>query len=69
MYAILYGAGLAALTLHVSHGFWSLFQSAGVSHPRYDRLIRICAWLACGLIIAVFAVIVLLLLLNGNQLA
>lgn len=68
-YSILYGIGLGALALHAGHGFWSLFQSAGISHPRYDRLIRACAWLACGLIIAVFAVIVLLLLLNSNHLA
>lgn len=69
LYAVLYGIGFGALTLHVSHGFWSLFQSAGINHPRCDRLIRVCAWLACGLIITVFAVIVLLLLLNSNQLA
>lgn len=68
-YSILYGIGLAALALHVGHGFWSLFQSAGISHPKYDRLLRVCAWLACTLIIAVFAVIVLLLLMNSNHLA
>jgi succinate dehydrogenase / fumarate reductase cytochrome b subunit len=69
LYTVLYGTGLGVLALHVSHGFWSLFQSAGISHPKYDRLIRVCAWLACGLIITVFAVIVLLLLVNSNQLA
>jgi succinate dehydrogenase / fumarate reductase cytochrome b subunit len=69
LYSFLYGTGLSALALHVSHGFWSLFQSAGISHPKYDRLLRGCAWLACGLIITVFAAIVLLLLMNSNQLA
>lgn len=69
LYSGLYGIGLGALALHVSHGFWSLFQSAGISHPKYDRLIRVCAWLVGGLIVTVFLLIVLLLLVNSNQLA
>lgn len=69
LYTILYIGGLGALGLHVSHGFWSLFQSMGVNHPKYDGLIRLCAWLVCGLIIIVFVIIVLLLLVNSNILA
>jgi succinate dehydrogenase / fumarate reductase, cytochrome b subunit len=26
------------LGLHLYHGAWSLFQTLGLSHPRYDRL-------------------------------
>lgn len=66
---VLYSVGLCALALHVSHGFWSLFQSAGISHPGYDRMIRICAWTLGGVIVAVFVLIVLLLAVHGNQLA
>ena len=66
---ILYTIGLGALALHVSHGFWSLLQSLGISHPRYDRLLRTCAWLAAGLIVTVFVLIVLLLAVHSNQLA
>ena len=69
MYTILYVIGLGALGLHVSHGFWSLFQSLGVNHPKYDGVIRFFAWLVCGLIIAVFISIVLLLVINSNILA
>jgi succinate dehydrogenase / fumarate reductase cytochrome b subunit len=69
MYTILYVVGLGALGLHVSHGFWSLFQSLGINHPKYDKVIRFCAWLVCGLIVAVFICIVLLLLVNSNILA
>ncbi len=36
---------LLALILHGSHGFWGLFQSLGINHPRYDPLIRRGAWL------------------------
>ena len=69
LYTILYTLGLSALGFHVSHGFWSMFQSIGVNHPKYDGLIRTCAWLVCGIIIAVFIVIVLLLLVNSKFLA
>lgn len=69
LYAVLYAMGLGALALHISHGFWSLFQSAGISHPGYDRMIRVGAWIAGGLIVAVFVMIVLLLAVHGNQLA
>ena len=69
LYTFLYVGGLSALGLHVSHGFWSLFQSLGVNHPKYDGLIRASAWLVCGLIVAVFVIIVLLLLVNSSVLA
>ena len=32
---------LLALTLHISHGFWSFFQTLGLNHPKFDRMIRI----------------------------
>ncbi|WP_456385247.1 succinate dehydrogenase cytochrome b subunit [Desulfolithobacter sp.] len=67
-YTVLYSLGLLALTLHISHGFWSMFQSIGLNHPRYDRLIRVSAWIGCGLIISIFFVIVLLLISNRNWL-
>lgn len=69
LYTFLYLGGLSALGLHVSHGFWSMFQSMGVNHPKYDGLIRACAWVVCGLVVAVFVLIVLLLLVNSSMLA
>jgi succinate dehydrogenase / fumarate reductase cytochrome b subunit len=32
---------LLALTLHISHGSWSFFQTLGMNHPKYDRMIRL----------------------------
>jgi hypothetical protein len=29
---------MLALGLHMYHGVWSMMQTAGLSHPRYDRL-------------------------------
>ena len=69
VYTLLYCLGLSAMGLHISHGFWSMFQSAGINHPKYNTFIRTCAWLVCGLIVAVFISIVLLLLANGNYLS
>src|SRR5262249_49077293 len=35
--ALFYVVAQVALGLHLYHGLWSLFQSLGWSHPRYDR--------------------------------
>jgi len=69
LFTVLYSLGLVALTLHISHGFWSMFQTVGINHPKYDKGIRAGAWIFCGSIIAVFFIIVLLLLVNSNILA
>lgn len=58
--ALLYAVGITALSLHISHGFWSLTQSLGISHPRWNGLIRGCACLAALLIASVFFGIILL---------
>jgi succinate dehydrogenase / fumarate reductase cytochrome b subunit len=33
-----YILAMLALAPHLRHGIWSLFQTLGLSHPRYDRL-------------------------------
>jgi succinate dehydrogenase / fumarate reductase cytochrome b subunit len=33
-----YVAAMVALGLHMYHGGWSLFQTLGISHPRYNNL-------------------------------
>jgi succinate dehydrogenase / fumarate reductase cytochrome b subunit len=35
-----YVFSLVGVALHVSHGFWSMFQSLGLNHPKYNRLIK-----------------------------
>jgi succinate dehydrogenase / fumarate reductase cytochrome b subunit len=37
--AFFYIFSLVALALHLSHGFWSLFQSIGFNHDKYNRLL------------------------------
>lgn len=38
-YAVFYIIGFLALGVHLSHGFWSMLQTFGVNHPRYNILI------------------------------
>lgn len=49
-YAAFYIVSLAALILHLSHGFWSMFQTLGLNHPRYNSFLKNGA-LAAGVII------------------
>ncbi|EQC43894.1 succinate dehydrogenase cytochrome b subunit [Bacteriovorax sp. Seq25_V] len=41
---------MIALGIHVSHGFWSAFQSIGFNHPKYNCLIK-CASKAFGVLV------------------
>ncbi len=47
----LYIAGMLVIGLHVSHGFWSAFQSFGFNHPKYNKTMR-CISLLFALAIA-----------------
>lgn len=39
--AIVYSIGAIVLGVHLSHGFASAFQSLGLNHPKYNRMISI----------------------------
>jgi succinate dehydrogenase / fumarate reductase cytochrome b subunit len=41
VYVGLYVLAMLVVALHVSHGFWSLFQTAGLNHPKYMPAIQI----------------------------
>jgi succinate dehydrogenase / fumarate reductase, cytochrome b subunit len=38
---VLYIAAMVVVAVHVSHGFWSLFQTFGANHPKYMPAIRL----------------------------
>ncbi|PIE56607.1 MAG: succinate dehydrogenase [Desulfobulbus propionicus] len=67
-YTLVYGAAMALLLLHISHGCWSLFQTLGISHPKYDGLIRVATRALAGIICGVFLLITLLLLFSQDHL-
>jgi len=46
----LYGAAMVALALHLYHGVWSMFQTAGANHPHFERPRR---WLATAIAILI----------------
>ncbi|MDX1469697.1 MAG: succinate dehydrogenase cytochrome b subunit [Acidimicrobiia bacterium] len=49
---IFYVVAMAALALHIYHGAWSMFQSVGINHPRFNPWRK---GFAIGLAVLVFA--------------
>lgn len=41
--SISYMVGMILLSMHLYHGTWSMFQSLGVSHPRYTPVLKLAA--------------------------
>jgi len=35
-----YIVAMALLCMHLYHGLWSMFQSLGLSHPRYTPIVK-----------------------------
>lgn len=66
LYFMLYFTGMTALGLHLSHGFWSIFQTIGLNHPLYNRLIRNGSLVITSILFLIFSTILLLLLTNNN---
>ncbi len=51
--AAFYLVSLVALTLHISHGFWSILQTLGLYHPRYNKVLRngaLCLAMIAGVV-------------------
>lgn len=39
-YVVIYIAAMVVAAIHVSHGFWSAFQTIGANHPKYMPAVR-----------------------------
>jgi len=39
LWVLMYVVTMVIVAVHISHGFWSLFQTFGLNHPRYMPLI------------------------------
>ncbi len=46
-----YVLAMLALGLHMYHGFWSMLQTLGLSHPRWNRVRRAVSWLLATLVV------------------
>jgi succinate dehydrogenase / fumarate reductase cytochrome b subunit len=64
--AFFYIFALVALTLHLSHGFWSLFQSIGFNHDKYNQFLLKGALAFSVLVGTVFVLIPILALISTN---
>jgi succinate dehydrogenase / fumarate reductase, cytochrome b subunit len=49
--SIAYIIGMVALGLHLRHGIWSMFQSVGISHPRYTPWLKAFATVMTAIIV------------------
>ncbi len=49
--SIFYIVAMLALGLHLRHGVWSMFQTLGVSHPRYIRMAHVAAWIVAAVVV------------------
>lgn len=65
-YAFFYIVSFLALALHISHGFWSMNQTVGLNHPKYNRMLRVSALGLSIIIGAVFILIPSLFLIYGD---
>jgi succinate dehydrogenase / fumarate reductase cytochrome b subunit len=64
--AFFYIVSLLAVALHLSHGAWSLFQSMGLNHDKYNRLLLKGALVFSILMGAVFILIPVLALFSRS---
>jgi succinate dehydrogenase / fumarate reductase, cytochrome b subunit len=49
--SIAYIVAMIFLGLHLRHGTWSMFQTLGVSHPRYIRWAHVGSWIFAVLVV------------------
>ena len=64
--AFFYIFSLIALALHLSHGFWSLFQSIGFNHEKYNQLLLKGALVFSILVGIIFTLIPVLTLVSRS---
>jgi succinate dehydrogenase / fumarate reductase cytochrome b subunit len=65
-YVIFYVAAMVVIAVHVSHGFWSGFQTLGLSHPKYMPFIMRFSPLFAWIVGAAFSSIPFLIFLTGG---
>ena len=60
----IYKIAMLLLSLHLYHGAWSMFESLGINHLKYNRLIRIVATLVTVVVVVGFISIPVAVLLG-----
>lgn len=62
--AFFYVLAAALVGLHMVHGGWSMFQTLGVSHPRYNGIVKEVAFVASVVVAGGFALVPLAVFLK-----
>ena len=65
--AAIYIGAMLILSGHLSHGIWSMLQTVGASHPKYDGAVRRAATLVAILIIIGFISVPLGILMGAGH--
>ncbi len=60
--SIFYIIAFITLALHLSHGFWSMLQTFGINHPRYNQLIHSLTYVVPVFFLLLFSSLPLLFL-------
>jgi len=58
-YGVFYLISFCVLALHLSHGFWSMLQTFGINHPRYNEAINKATFIVPGCFLIFFGSIAL----------
>ncbi len=66
LYVLFYLAAFVALFIHLSHGFWSMLQTFGINHPRYNKLIGCATYALPGFFMTFFSLIAVYLLISNS---
>jgi succinate dehydrogenase / fumarate reductase cytochrome b subunit len=64
IYSLLYVAGGILLGLHVTHGFWSSFQTIGLNNQIWMKRLQTIAWVYAAIVAVGFSVIPLYFLIK-----
>lgn len=64
-YSILYIVGAVLLGLHLTHGFWSVFQTLGLSSSRWVNRLKKVAWIYAIIVAVGFSAIPLYFIFNS----
>jgi len=67
LHVIGYILSVAALGVHLSHGFWSAFQSLGFNHPKYNCCIKCAAKVFAVIIFIGYSALPLYFYYKGGQ--
>ena len=62
--SVIYIIAMLALSVHLYHGAWSMFESVGINHVKYNRLIRALATLVTVVVVVGFISIPVAVLLG-----